>query len=171
MPSTSLVPADNNLPDKQNAGNEIIDAEEKEVKPQPKIWWPAQVAKLKRADLAIINRGVNHGVTLGINVIFVSTGEEGIIDPETGKELESVVEVKCMGQVIQVQPTISIVQSTRKMGEEKSRYLKGTNPWELIFNQHLAKEIWDTANSKVILPADDRHPLEGVEIGDRVIPM
>lgn len=59
----------------------------------------------------VINRGAEHGVTIGQRYLILSIGEE-LFDPDTNESLGCVEVIKGKGEVTHVQAKISTLQTT-----------------------------------------------------------
>lgn len=129
-------------------------------KPEPENPWPAKVARIQRPDLIVINRGSIHGLYIGFKV-FIYVTEEEVFDPDTNESLGQVPAIKGSGQIIQVQPKLSVIQSLEKMKEHEPDRS----------NRQMTREFFFITTSTIIPPADGRPPFEGVKIGDFVSPL
>lgn len=85
----------------------------------------ARVAKRLDARRIVINRGSQHGVTLGQRFVVFEPGEE-VTDPDTGESLGALELVKARGAVIHVQPHLAI------LGLEPPRQGRVKTPSEIM---------------------------------------
>lgn len=73
-----------------------------------------QVARVLTTRELVLNRGVSHGVKVGMRFAVLDPKAEHIKDPETGDELGSLYRPKVKVEVTRVEPRMSVAATYRK---------------------------------------------------------
>jgi hypothetical protein len=120
---------------------------------------PARVVEAIDAYRCAINRGSEHGVSMGDRYIVYGLGRE-ILDPETGESLGVLEIVRGRGKVTHVQPRLATLETYLREERPGKRIIK-RNTWLHSIGGDQVEEIGDTIQTV----------FEGIETGDYAKPV
>lgn len=132
--------------------------------------WPARVARVKRQDLLVMNRGSQNGIVRGLKVYVYGLDEEEDFDPETGESLGRAENIKGVGRVIHVQEKMSLVQSSMNP-TDGTFYREPSGFWDLFFSSEKASEDLRIQMSQLVSPLEGKRPFDDPEAGDYIKPL
>lgn len=118
--------------------------------------FPATVARIISSTRIVINRGSEHGIKKGQQMLVYSLEENEIKDPNTGESLGRLEIYKGTGRIIHVQEKISILESDR------NRYIED-------FTKTSSSPLFHPLPQKMTL--DENIPFEDPTVGDLVKPI
>ena len=118
--------------------------------------FPATIARIISPTRIVINRGSEHGVKKGQQMLVYSLEENEIKDPNTGESLGYLEIYKGTGKIIHVQEKMSILESDR------NKYIED-------FTKTLSSPLFRPFPNKVAL--DENISFENPKVGDLAKPI
>lgn len=132
--------------------------------------FPATVVSIIDEYNVAINRGANHGISIGKRFALYGTSDEEIIDPETGESLGLLEIFKGNGKIVNVQPKMSTLQSTRKKPAKKE-IIYEKQPYNPFITATQTLAILKGENKRVVeLPEEDL-PFKDPQLRDKAKPI
>lgn len=124
--------------------------------------FPGAVVKIIDEFRVVINRGSEHGISVGDRFLIYHIDQEELIDPETNTHLGNLEIVRGTGKASHVQEKITTIFSDRK-SQRRRTIKRSTNP----FLGH----GFGTETETIEEPDSDITPFDDPEIGDKVKPV
>ncbi len=131
-----------------------------------KVRYLGKIASIINDYTVVINKGAEHGVSVGQNFMIVKLGDT-IVDPETNQDLEPLEIVRGHVIVTHVQRKIATLESCDYLKDDDTREIKKLSSHAGLFLPTLGSR---ETIAETIIPGK-RHvkALEGVEIGDFIV--
>lgn len=122
--------------------------------------FPAKVVKIINDSRIVINRGEEHGIRKGMKTLIYSLSDEEIKDLDTGESLGYLEIVKGTGVVIHTQPTMSTIESDKKINKSRTFVTRPT------FGK---PTFWP--EQEIVESSPEIVPFENPEVGDMAKPI
>lgn len=135
------------------------------------IIFPATVVKVIDGFNVAINRGTNHGVSLGKRFALYGTSDEEIIDPETNESLGRLEIFKGNGKIVNVQSKMSTLQSTMKKPAKKEIIYEDQPLKSYLTVADALGRISPNKNKKVVELPEEALPFTNPEVMDKAKPI
>ncbi|MDO9045799.1 MAG: FlgT C-terminal domain-containing protein [Methanobacteriaceae archaeon] len=130
--------------------------------------FPATVVEIEDEYRLAINRGAKHGIKLGQRFSIYGTSDNDIIDPETGENLGKLEIFRGSGKVVNVQETMSTIESTEKKAARKE-IIHEKSPF--FVTSPIIQSTLKTPSKKIVEFPEEQLPFNYAQVLDKAKPI